>query len=52
VRRPPETASIAAVSFASSTGGHTGPTMMLLSSQIEVVAAAAAARAMVSITPG
>src|SRR5581483_1088334 len=52
VSRPPEMASIAAVSLASSTGGHTGPSRMLLMRPMAVVVAAAAAKATVSISPG
>ena len=52
VRRPPEIASMSAVTFASSTGGHTGPSRTWGKSPMDLVAPAAAASAMVSITPG
>lgn len=41
-----------AISFASSTGGHTVPSRTLLTRPIRDVAPAAAASATVSITPG
>src|ERR1700760_4001266 len=52
VSRPLEMASIAAVSLASSTGGHTGPSMMLLMRPMEGVVAAAAPKGDGPTRPG